>query len=123
MSLNDGLKIPLGVGCNTKNTRTSEGFYSENGLRHLADGDIKCRPEEVVYVGDRMNARPQSYEISFLVPLLIDLSIYLNKCVKHEKIPKLYKDCSFLPQRVNLRFLADMRNLGLLVIVVWWCMH
>jgi hypothetical protein len=104
-------------------TRTSEGFYSEAGLLRVSQGDIKCKPEEIVYVGDRMHARPQSYEMSFLVPLLIKLSVLLNNRLGLENTPKpsYYQ---FVPKRFNLRFLADMRNLGFVVLVfLWWLIN
>jgi hypothetical protein len=100
-------------------TRTSEGFYSEAGLLRVTKGDVKCKPEEVVYVGDRMNARPQSYEINFLVPLLINLSVGLNNRLGLQNNPKPNKFV-LVPTRLNLRFLADVRNLVFVVLFLWW---
>lgn len=119
VSLKDKSQVIEAQTTSVEETRTSEGFYSGSGLRHVTVGDIKCKPEEVVYVGDEMNARPQSYEISFLVRLLIDLSIHLNNRFGLENNLKPNNNL-FVPHRFNLRFLADIRNLGFVALCLWW---
>ena len=102
--------------------RTSEGFFSGVGLARVTDGQIKCKPEEIVYVGDRMYCRPQSYEIGFLVPLLISLSESLNTRfgVDDKGQASARELPSFVPHRFNLRFMADYRNIIFLGALVMW---
>jgi hypothetical protein len=100
--------------------RTSEGFFSGSGLARVTEGQIKCRPEEVVYVGDSMYCRPQSYELAFLVPILIRLSESLNNRfgLDHSK-GKASDLPNFVPKRFNLRFVADYRNIIFAALVLW----
>ncbi|KAL3907671.1 MAG: hypothetical protein SGILL_008777 [Bacillariaceae sp.] len=97
--------------------RNEDGSFSENGLRHVAVGDVKCRPGEIEFAGDRMDARAQSHEIQFLVRWFVSLSIYLNNRLGLDGTSKSNLP-AFVPHRINLRFLADYRNLVPLTLVL-----
>jgi hypothetical protein len=100
--------------------RNQDGTFSESGLHHVAVGDIKCRPGEIEFSGDRMDARVQSYEIPFLVTFFASVSIYLNNRMGLNGVSKSDWP-AFVPQRINLRFLADYRNLlPLILFLIFW---
>ncbi|KAG7364648.1 hypothetical protein IV203_037850 [Nitzschia inconspicua] len=104
--------------------RTEKGYYTENGLRRAAIGEIKCRPDEIPYIGNRMNAKPQTYEIAFLIQPLLNLSIKLNQ---HLGLASSGKPNSnrYMHGPIDLRFLADYRNLMctiLFLYFLWWCL-
>jgi hypothetical protein len=77
-------------------------------------GIMKGDALQVAYQGDPMLARPRSYEIAVLVHLVIWLSQKLNAKFGLDQPTKP----SFLP-RINLRFLADYRNLLFIAVMIW----
>ena len=115
--------------------RTRNGLLSDYGRQRLLDGADKCNPLDTVDTFDRMKGRPQSHEIQFLVPLLIRISASLNKrfglgvVAKNNDGDGTQTSDRFLllvqeaeashKWRVNLRFLADYRNVLFIVIVGW----
>lgn len=114
--------------------RTREGLLTEKGRQQLLSGRYKCSPTEVSYVGDKMNARNNSHEIAFLVPLTINLSNWANKkfgFIREDgRASGPSKDANGFVQRLkekdvdthfrfNLRFLADYRNLLLISFLLW----
>lgn len=95
--------------------RDRNGYFSEMGRRRIAVGASKCDPFEIGYVGDRMRSHPQSHEIAFLVPKLIDLADKINAALglpvsisSDEMVDSYF---SSFPRRFNFRFFADIRNL------------
>jgi hypothetical protein len=103
--------------------RTSEGFLSDRGRQRLLEGTDKCSQLEILDLGDKMTGRPQSHEIAFLVPMLIRASNFLNMklgLVKHDQGRANGVGLSrWLLSRVNLRFLADYRNIVFICLVSW----
>jgi hypothetical protein len=100
--------------------RATNGYFSPMGIERIRTGSAKCSPLEIGYVGDRMQSRPQSFEIAWLIPVFVHLSNLLNA---HLGIYESSTDGSsnwMFPRRFNLRFLADKRNIALLVISVWF---
>jgi len=100
--------------------RVTNGYFSPTGVERIAAGSIKCSPFEIGYVGDRMQSRPQSFEIAFLIPLLVNFSVFLNNSfgIRVSTIEGIDDHHAILPRRFNLRFLADTRNLVLLAISI-----
>jgi len=112
-------------------------ILTDEGRQQILTGSRLCRPIDIVAIGDPMYARVRSYEISFLVTLFVWISDYLNLKIglsivnstmdendvihsssaynlNDSKLLKLLKDgesSKKLRFRVNLRFLADPRNL------------
>jgi hypothetical protein len=95
--------------------RTSGGMLTNAGRQRLMDGYVKCNPEDVDYLGDKMFGRSQTHEIRFLIPLLIQISQMLNG-----KLGLAASSSSVVPRRFNLRFLADYRNLVFICFVSWF---
>jgi hypothetical protein len=89
--------------------RTAEGSFSGIGRDKVVSGIIKCNPEDIAFIGDKMNAKVQSYEIAFLVHHLVKLSDFLNAYLGIQTADQ--DNGSLLSLRFNLRFLADYRNL------------
>jgi hypothetical protein len=83
-------------------TRAPDGQLTEQGRAQLASGEIKCRAGDVAYVGDPMYGLVRPHEVALLVEPLVRASDALNG--------KLGCDATTL-LRINLRFLADYRNL------------
>jgi hypothetical protein len=111
-----------GMDANRPVDRASNGFLSESGIEKIATGTTKCDPLEIGYVGDRMLSRPRSHEIAFLIPLLVDISNFLNSRLGLQVSSKedgFDRRESLIPRRVNLRFLADYRNLVFLPLCYW----
>ena len=105
----------------TRVDRTTKGLFSDSGRQRLIAGEVKCNPQDVGYVGDVMLSRPQSHEIAFLVPLLVNASIFCNaklgiRVDKNEGFDDLD---SIIPKRFNFRFLADYRNICFICLVSW----
>jgi len=118
--------------------RGPDGKITDRGRKQIAVGLRKCNPLDVHYIGDPMLSRVKSYEIGALVDLTVGLSNYLN--TKLGLVPEAdsavseegddmdvrqklflemqrYKNTIF---RINLRFLADPRNVILLSIIFWF---
>jgi hypothetical protein len=119
-----------------KETRNPDGTLTDYGRQQLLAGQLKCNTDDIVTYQDPMRASVRSYEISILVMLSIMLSDYLNERLNltinysgHHRqrqqqqqqqqqqdhkvgirtwifINRLRRDF-----RINLRFLADYRNL------------
>lgn len=90
--------------------RTPQGALTDEGRKQLLEGRYKCSPTDVTFIGDRMQGRVQTHEIAFLVSLTNFLSNWLN--MKLGLLPTEGSDSGlFTMWRINLRFLADYRNL------------
>jgi hypothetical protein len=106
--------------------RTEDGDLSEVGRSTLLHGQNKCRVEDTEYYGDKMRALPQSNEVKLLVTLTVKASDFLNgklglhphATVKPTTIlgQMLLR---VLPKRINLRFLADWRNIWFICFSLW----
>jgi len=103
--------------------RTAEGSFSGIGRNNVVSGIVKCNPEDIAFMGDKMNAKVQSHEITFLVYHLVHFSNFLNLYLGFQTISKDigYGDdiLPFCPCRINLRFLADYRNLVFLSPIIF----
>ncbi|GKY96046.1 hypothetical protein MPSEU_000564900 [Mayamaea pseudoterrestris] len=81
--------------------RTKEGMLTEEGRERLLRGEVVCSPLDVQSDNELLDqAVIGSYEFAWLVTLFVSLSIRLNKWL------------GFSTGRINLRFLADYRNLS-----------
>eukprot|EP00429_Kryptoperidinium_foliaceum_P019758 CAMPEP_0176035338 /NCGR_PEP_ID=MMETSP0120_2-20121206/17476_1 /TAXON_ID=160619 /ORGANISM="Kryptoperidinium foliaceum, Strain CCMP 1326" /LENGTH=806 /DNA_ID=CAMNT_0017368685 /DNA_START=106 /DNA_END=2527 /DNA_ORIENTATION=+ len=98
--------------------RASNGFLSKAGVERISTGAAKCDPLEIGYVGDRMHSRPGSHEVAWLIPLLVGLSTFLNERLRLQDGVTSNSN-SILPQRINLRFFADKRNLLFTFLFLW----
>jgi hypothetical protein len=98
-------RSPSGVG---EQSIKVNGVLTDYGKEQLISGEVTCSPDDVLYVGERMSSSPKSHELAWLVPLTIRGSDYLNSRLGLEK-----------SVRINIRFLADYRNLLFLVLVLW----
>jgi hypothetical protein len=114
------------VKMNEAAARTHEGSLSSIGVQRVLRGSFKCHSNETDYYGDKMYSRPQSHEIPLLVSVLIYVSDALNSklgiAIKTKSEDTTVKNSTalhFLPRRINLRFLADYRNILILCIVGW----
>ena len=85
--------------------RNRDGTLTEQGREELRTGLKGCGADDVRYGGDTMRMRPQSHEITALVLVLVWLSETLNARLG-------FTEKSLV--RINLRFLADYRNLFVL---------
>lgn len=100
--------------------RTAGGMLTEAGRQRLIAGSVKCNPEDVDYFGDQMLGRPQTHEIQFFVPLLVNSSKFINSKLRlQSQGDAYYHSQSILPKRFNLRFLADYRNIVMICFVSW----
>jgi hypothetical protein len=119
--------------------RSSDGLLTDLGRQQLAAGKRKCSPFDVHYIGDPMLAPYQSHEVPALVDLAIFISNYVNDklglvplstlvkngdgqdeddmLTKNIREMERYKKIVF---RVNLRFLADYRNVLAISFAVWF---
>jgi len=108
------LSNPYDTSCNTPD-RTAEGSFSFIGRSNVVSGIVKCNPEDIAFMGDTMNAKVQSHEFAFLVYHFVKFSNFLNSYLgfqtTSEDIGSGGNILSLLPRRINLRFLADYRNL------------
>ena len=118
--------------------READGSLSDLGRQQIYRGERKCDPMDVHYIGDPMLARVKSYEVPLLVELTVGVSKYVNEKVgwtghmpeeavadgtqgqdmftKKMQEMKQYQSVVF---RLNLRFLADPRNIAFIAIVFW----
>ncbi|KAL3782307.1 hypothetical protein HJC23_001915 [Cyclotella cryptica] len=116
--------------------RTPDGLLTDLGRRQISAGTRKCSPFDVHYIGDPMLAPYQSYEVPALVDLTIVLSNYLNHKLGFVPWPSIAEDAdkdedilskniremkrhNKIVFRLNLRFLADYRNVLALSFVIW----
>jgi hypothetical protein len=115
--------------------RTPDGLLTDLGREQISKGVRKCSPFDVHYIGDPMLAPYQSCEIPALVDLAIVASNYVNDKlglvplssldVKEEGEDMLSKNIREMKQynqivfRINLRFLADYRNMLVISFVIW----
>ena len=110
---------------------SANGLLTEKGREDLATGRRALRPQDVRYVGDPMFARVRTYEIGFLVKWTVWASLWLNLQLgnisqadfkvldaqihndRSNFVDMLKEKDIFKHQRyrVNLRGLADYRNL------------
>lgn len=100
------------------------GSVSGNGRTQFIGGTIKCNPEGIDFMGDKMYAKAQSHEISLLVGQLVKFSNVLNTLFGLQTTiddkGSGQNGTHLLPRRINLRFLADYRNLFFLFFI-WIC--
>ena len=116
--------------------RDSDGLLTDLGRHQLSTGERKCSPFDVKYLGDPMLKPYQSYEVPALVDLAIFLSNYLNDKLgfvpsssladdadkdedlfsKNIREMQRYNKITF---RLNLRFLADYRNVLRISVAAW----
>ncbi|KAL7473019.1 hypothetical protein ACHAXS_013392 [Conticribra weissflogii] len=119
-------------GWSTTPERGPDGKITDRGREQIAVGLRKCNPLDVRYIGDPMLSRVKSYEVSALVDLTVSLSKYLNKRLglvpdvtgdELDARQKLFLEMERYKRtvfRINLRFLADPRNVILLSILFWF---
>lgn len=127
--------------------RVHGGLLTETGRQQILTGVRKCNAMEVAYLGDPMYSRIKSYEIPFLVKWTVWASDWMNTRLdeavpalniipKHESgedlSPSDVSDTAALVLkhfqqgedqknvrfRINLRPLADYRNL--ICLTIWW---
>mmetsp|Transcript_35075 Transcript_35075/g.71642 ORF Transcript_35075/g.71642 Transcript_35075/m.71642 type:complete len:1018 (+) Transcript_35075:106-3159(+) len=116
--------------------RDASGRLTDKGRAQIYSGMRKCNPIDVHFVGDPLLARVKTYEIPVLVELTVQASNYLNQKLglvseadvaegqttdedtlsKHYHEMERYQKTLF---RINLRFLADSRNI-IFAYVLWW---
>jgi hypothetical protein len=87
------------------------GILTEHGKLQVISGAITCKPSDLSYSTDSLHGSVQSHEVSWLVPLTIRASEYLNS--------RMGLEGTKLSLRINLRILADYRNLLVLVVTLW----
>jgi len=102
------------------------GSFSGNGRIQITDGTVKCSPEDIDFMGDKMYAKPQSHEISFLVHQFVKFSNVLNTLLGFQTMVNNEGSGQNGPYhvhfRINLRFLADYRNLlAFFPLLIWLC--
>lgn len=117
------------------NQPEKNGIYlTQKGREQIFNGTKQCKPYQSAYIGDPMKARIQNHEIPFLVHITLRVSCFLNDVllgikdtttmgVQEQrtsldellKEQEMYQKYSF---RVNLRFLADWRNVLFILFVV-----
>ncbi|KAL9188752.1 hypothetical protein ACHAXT_007130 [Thalassiosira profunda] len=120
--------------------RGPDGKLTDLGRQQLNAGLCKCNPLDVHYIGDPMLSRVKSYEIPILVELAILASNYLNAKLglvaptteeeasgdsEDDVVMKRYREMERYQKvgfRVNLRFLADSRNI-IFGAIVWWMLR
>ena len=124
----------------TSSLRTTDGKLTDEGRQRLLAGQFKCKPGDVYYVGDRMQSRLRSHELSFLLTLTTLLSQWLNEKlgllppsssdkkegtfskINGELQKNLETQGSLRGFRINLRWFADYRNLlftAFLMVLLW----
>ena len=118
--------------------RDASGRLTDKGRAQIHSGMRKCNPMDVQFVGDPLLARVKTYEIPALVELTVQASNYLNQQLglvapetggsvtgeqninEKDAISKHYHEMERIPFfRINLRFLADSRNI-IFAYIVWW---
>lgn len=117
--------------------RDASGRLTDKGRAQIHSGMRKCNPMDVHFVGDPLLARVKTYEIPALVELTVQASNYLNQRLglvvqetgsvtgeqninDKDAISKHYHEMERIPFfRINLRFLADSRNI-VFAYIVWW---
>jgi len=111
--------------------RGPDGKLTDEGRQQLSVGLCKCDPV-LTYIGDPMFSAIRSYEIPVFVELFVWISSYLNEKIlltappsssemdyddmlsKRFREMKQYNEVKF---RFNLRFLADKRNLMIILAI------
>ncbi|KAL7497194.1 hypothetical protein ACHAWT_005241 [Skeletonema menzelii] len=116
--------------------RDTSGRLTDKGRAQIYSGARKCNPIDVHFVGDPLLARVKTYEIPVLVELTVHASNYLNEklglvtepsavegqTVEEDALSKHYYEMERYQKtlfRINLRFLADSRNI-IFAYVLWW---
>jgi len=128
------------VGESSQLERDKDGMLTERGRTRLMAGEVTCTPIDAMLFGDRMRSKPKSHEIAMLVPWTIYASDWINVKLglddQHKKraVAKSTENPSdsvleaLLEEgrtsrkywiRVNLRFLADYRNVFLIWVATW----
>ena len=87
--------------------RTRDGLLTAHGRAQVILGQVKCNPAEVRAVGDPMRGLVRSHEIALLVTALVGCSDWATAKLGLAGVPG---------RRINLRFLADYRNLGFVLV-------
>ena len=119
-----------------KPERVDGGFLTEAGRQQIMMGTRKCSAIDVFPLGDTLYARTKSYELPFLVFWTVQASEWLNKrlglvpehietavpadiSVSAAQMLRLFREGENSRKvifRFNLRFLADYRNIILILI-------
>ena len=101
------------IGYNSNQTQAVNvnGVLTEHGKIQLITGAITCKPSDLSYRTDTLHGSVQSHEVGWLVPLTIRASEYLNS--------RMGLEGTKLALRINLRILADYRNLLVLAVTLW----
>lgn len=90
----------------------ANGVLTEHGKWQVISGEVTCSSSDFAHGGDSMYGSVKSHELSWLVPLTIRASDYLNSRLGLAGATKV-------SVRFNLRFLADYRNLLFLILTLW----
>ena len=128
-----GVESQIGNFMDVTADRTFEGYLSDKGRQSLFEGTAKCNPLELTSFGDKLTGRPQSHEIAFLVPFLVEVSNYMNRKLglvsletsdDGEGAPsnfRLMRQAVGWPFyfRINLRLLADYRAISVVCVLCW----
>lgn len=126
----DGTTVAVSV---TQPERVNGLFLTEKGREQIMSGTVQCSALDVPYLGDPMTARARSFEIPFLVRWTVAASNWLNRKLGLVQFPETEEvgtaamgnnTSALLLQlvkegeesrnswiRINLRFLADYRNI------------
>ena len=99
-----------------KPDRLGNGLLSEQGKQQLIAGTVKMNPMDIAFVGDNTTSRTKSHELSFLVSWTNLLSNWINIKLG---LTRNNNDDSREWLRINLRFLADYRNVLFICLVGW----
>lgn len=107
--------------------RNPDGTLTDYGRQQILNGQYICSGDFILR-GDPMKAKVSSYEISFLVTTTVFISKYINDQLKMRYGQKngstsdvdddVFRNI-ILRFRINLRFLADYRNLFLMFIFMF----
>jgi len=116
--------------------RDASGKLTDKGRAQIHSGMRNSNPIDVHFIGDPLLARVKTYEIPALVELTVKASNYLNQklglvseagvaegqTVDEDALSKHYHEMERYQKtlfRVNLRFLADSRNI-IFACIIWW---
>jgi hypothetical protein len=93
--------------------RLDNGTLTDHGREQILSGKSFLKATDIsLIVADKLHGSIQTHEIKWLVHLTIQASEYLNSKLSLDGKERI-------PMRINLRFLADYRNLILLAMISW----
>jgi len=133
-----------GITCIDSSPEMIDGIITEKGRKQIIVGTRICSSTDIMSIGDPMYSRVKSYENPSVVHLSVQLSHWINQrlglvsCVrpKPEKVSMVFdsdkdksslllrllkegKESRTILFRINLRFLADKRNLIAIIIFLY----